>query len=466
MEQHHHIQDIEAGIDAPIPVSKQTKRNRILAGCAGIMLVIASIVMLNISNTQTQGVGQYRNWSADAIVQGGAITEKELLEKYDTNASGVQNIFQHYGISRSDLTSKMEHGVVYQDGTVKVNGKTVATAAYSVSRTPFNDKHGNKPRTITTSNGTTLYEGPNMSIFVRPVDAFIIYRNGVFHRAIISSCLNPVVAVPEKPEPQPEPATFACTNLVADKINRTRYRFTASATAQNTEIVSYTFTFNDGSKPETTGNVVEHTFTPGKHTIKVAANARVNGVLESRSSKDCEVVITVAEEPKAPIATCDRLTARAIIEAERTYEYTLDYTAESGAVLTKVVYAFGDGTTKEFAPNNAKTVTHQFAQPGTFTTITTLHFNVTVDGKTSQQRAECTTTIVVPKPDNCPLPGKEDLPKNSPECVEPPIETPPELPQTGLSEWLAGGIGLAALAAALYYYNMSQKNLKEKMLKK
>lgn len=454
---------------------KQNKKKKLLISIASL-LVIGVLVVIDLSNTQIQGVGTYRNYSADAIVQGGAITEKELLQKYDQNASGIQSIYNHYGITRSDLTgqtSDIRHGVVYQDGTIKVDGKTVATGAYSVSRKAFYDHAGNAPRTVKI-NGTTLYEGPNMSIFVKSVDAFVYFRNGQFYKAAISSCANPVMGNPTekptpKPEPKPEPklAVFKCTGLTADRINRTLYRFTAGATAQNAEITSYTFNFNDGSTPQPiTSKVAEHTFKPGTYKVKVTIAVKADGTTKTDTNSDCEKTITIAEAPKTPVAACDRLTTKPIQGKDNTYAYTLIYTAEPGAKLTKAIYNFGDGSSKTFKASDATNVEHQYAGPGTYKTTTTLYFDVTEEGKTSEKSATCTATIAVPKPENCPLPGKEDLPKNSPDCVEPLVETPPELPQTGLGEWFAGGAGLAALAAAGYYWNTSRKNLAKTMLKK
>ena len=77
--------------------------------------------------------------------------------------------------------------------------------------------------------------------------------------------------------------------------------------------------------------------------------------------------------------------------------------------------------------------------------------------------------------EKCPIPGKEHLPVDSPDCVEPPceipgkehlpkdspecVETPPELPKTGLDMMIGGGIGLGSLTAAGYYYASSRRNL-------
>jgi PKD repeat protein len=460
----HYIEHSDAVLD-PTP-SKQSSRKK-LAGLVSFILVVGALVAINLSNTQTQGVSTYRNYSADAIIQGGAITEAELIQKYDQNASGVQSIFNHYGITRSDLTGKtsqIKHGTVYQDGRVVVDGKTVGTAAYSVSRKPFYDSKGNAPKTVTI-NGTTFYEGPNMSIFLQAVDAYVFFRDGQFYRAVLSSCSNPIVAKPvEVKKPQP---VYSCDLLEREKINRTRFKFTATATAKNASVAHYVFDFGDGKSTTQVSSVAEHTYTqPGTYTVKVKVNISVDGKREYVTSRNCEVTVKVEEAPKVPVARCDGLTSRPIQGKDRTYAYTLRYTAENGANLESITYNFGDGTSETFSKENGVDVEHQYATPGAYTVTTTLAFKVTEAGTTTDKSESCTTSIVIPKPDNCPLPGKEDLPKNSPECVEPPVETPPELPQTGLGEWFAGAAGLATVAAAAYYWNMSRKHLIKTMLKK
>ena len=65
----------------------------------------------------------------------------------------------------------------------------------------------------------------------------------------------------------------------------------------------------------------------------------------------------------------------------------------------------------------------------------------------------------------CTVEGKEDLPKDSPLCVETPPETPEtpvtpsELPTTGPAETLLSVIGLGALIASASYYVVSRRAL-------
>ena len=114
-------------------------------------------------------------------------------------------------------------------------------------------------------------------------------------------------------------------------------------------------------------------------------------------------------EKPAPVYSCDSLDATKI--SRNKYRFTTDATAENGAKIVAYNYDFGDGNTAKAGA----TTTHTFAEPGTYTV--SVKVSVKVDGKTITAPGKCKTTVTVEK-ENCPIPGKEDLPKDSPECKE------------------------------------------------
>jgi hypothetical protein len=95
----------------------------------------------------------------------------------------------------------------------------------------------------------------------------------------------------------------------------------------------------------------------------------------------------------------------------------------------------------------------------------------TLDGST-QARVYFQAKVSCPTPetpkDNCPVPGKEHLPKDSPECkTTPPVtppetpktpETPSELPATGAADVIAKLAGVVALTGASVYYVASRRS--------
>lgn len=110
-----------------------------------------------------------------------------------------------------------------------------------------------------------------------------------------------------------------------------------------------------------------------------------------------------------PVYSCDSLAAKKLARDE--YEFTTSATAKNGASIAGYTYNFGDGTTAQAGA----TTKHTFAKPGTYTV--SVKVSVSVKGKTVTAPGSCTTTVTV-APENCPIPGKEQYPKDSPECKE------------------------------------------------
>lgn len=112
---------------------------------------------------------------------------------------------------------------------------------------------------------------------------------------------------------------------------------------------------------------------------------------------------------KKPVYSCDGLNAVSLSRTK--YEFTTDATAKDGASVASYNYTFGDGHTAKAG----KTTTHTYAKPGTYTV--SVKVSVTVHGKTLTAPGDCQTTITV-APENCPIKGKENYPKDSPECKD------------------------------------------------
>lgn len=137
------------------------------------------------------------------------------------------------------------------------------------------------------------------------------------------------------------------------------------------------------------------------------------------------------EEAKKPV--CDALEVTVLGDrADRKIRATVRYSA-NGATLNSVTYNFGDNSTPLVTTNT--TVEHTYAADGTFTVTASLRFNGVEGVVTSES---CTKKVAFVPKDKCPIPGKEHLPADSPECKVTPVT--PELPKTGA----AGLVGLFA----------------------
>ncbi len=113
--------------------------------------------------------------------------------------------------------------------------------------------------------------------------------------------------------------------------------------------------------------------------------------------------------PPAPVYSCDKLVATKITREE--YSFTTSATAKNGALIKGYSYNFGDGTSQ---PGGA-TVKHTYTKAGTYRVTSTV--SVAVGGKVVAVTGNCVVTITV-TPEMCPIPGKTQYPKESPECKE------------------------------------------------
>ena len=273
----------------------------------GILVAAATLVGYSFSQGDNANAAS-RECGDNAIIRCGAMTASELKSDYAKNERGLKKIFSHYNIDASDISSSSaaKTGEVHPNGTVTVDGKVVATNAYTVGRSA--SLGGSK---IKIDDGLYVYQGANR--LKSTLSAFVFFnKDGSFKSAVIKVCGNPVKATPKT---KPKPPVYKCESLTKKAISRTEYEFTTSASATN------------------------------------------------------------------------------------------------GAKITGYTYTFGDGTTQD----GGATISHTYAKAGTYTA--SVKVKVSVDGKTVTAPGTCEVKITI-APENCPVPGKEHLPKDSPECKE------------------------------------------------
>lgn len=198
----------------------------------------------------------------------------------------------------------------------------------------------------------------------------------------------------------PKPV-YACTQLTPVKVSRTDVNYTAAATATNgATIVSYTFTFGDGTNKVVTtaanSTTTPHAYTaPGTYNANVSVQVMVNGAVQTVTAPACNASFTVTA---APAAECSNVT---LIQAAnpRNVTATATYVTANGATLTTNSFNWGDGTTNAgtVGANNTITNNHSYATDGNKTVVVTLTFTTT-DGNTltSTCQAQLTATTATP----------------------------------------------------------------------
>lgn len=251
---------------------------------------------------------------------------------------------------------------------------------------------------------------------------------------------------------------YTCDALSAQKVGDNKYRFTVAYTARNGAILkNIAYNFGDNSVVNTTQTSVDHTYAgPGTYNSKAVLTFTVNGQDKVVEGPNCAKTITI-DEPNVPVYTCDALTITKL--ADLKYRFVVTYTAENGAVLKNVAYNFGDNSA--VVNTIETTVEHTYAVAGEYNASAVLTFTVNGEDKVVASNNCKATTDKPPVVPMCPYPGKEHLPKDSPECKpDVPPETPPEtpvtpetpvsIPDTGAGQVI--GMFLSTVAAGMIAY--------------
>lgn len=139
-----------------------------------------------------------------AIIRCGAFSVGGLREK--ASQGDVPRVFNAFGIQQSELNGFVD-GIVWRDGRVTVDGKTVATGAMTAGR-----NFGGTP-----IPGTNAGKYPTSKFVTEGQTAFVKMVNGKFEFAVIKACGNPVTATP-KVTPPPEPKDIRVCELATKKI--------------------------------------------------------------------------------------------------------------------------------------------------------------------------------------------------------------------------------------------------------
>lgn len=433
----------------------------LVGGLFALALAVSGGILLSLSSSAEAAACR-----SNDIIDCGVANKDDFLAKFNQNSSGdLPGVYASYlaGFNAQTVASSAVEGTSHKDGTIRVNGKVVATGARSIGRNPQSGS------TAISLNGKTYHESSNATVFQSDaLPTLVVMKGEQFLYAIIKGCGNP-----EKGNPTGHPPSGTCDMLEHKKISRNEFQFNAKASvAGGGKIVKYIFTTDDGQMKEvassaTTASANFSFASEGKHVVKLSVVVDLGGELKTVTAPACE---TEVEVEAAPVFECVQLAASIITQGERKYRFTLTYRAAGGASLQTVDFDFGDGQSqKGVQPSSETTVTaeHEYAKKGEYTTVATLHFNI----NNKVQDKKCQVKLTVPEkpcednpntPECNPCPSNPSLPKDSPACSTPPTS----LPATGTAELIGGSLGLGSLTAAGYYFRSSRRHLIRSILKK
>lgn len=396
--------------------------------CVAAVLVAVGVGVYLDKKAEVQAAGG--DCSANSIIQCGIGSYRDLTAKYDQNAHGdLRAIMDHYWIKRApEQGTRVVEGVANNRGEVVADGRVVASNAASIGRQAIAHSHriviAGKSYYQTTHVGGRAFKPGTTQL----PTLVVLDQQGNFKYAVIKACGNPIYATPvpppapkqpptpepkQPPVPQPKPkkqSLVRCDALGVEQIDRTKFRFSVGYTAENATIKQVTFTIKDAN-----GTVLQthsssnKTFVytqdkAGTYTVEATIKAMVDGKEVVETSTNCKKEFTVAEEDKMTV--CELATKN----------------------LNKVV------TKKEFEADSKLPAAQR---------------------KYSANRADCETAPVTPKKEMCTVPGKEHLPKDSPDCQD--VVASDKLPTTGPIDLLGAAIGLTSISVAAYYYAVSRR---------
>ncbi len=201
-------------------------------------------------------------------------------------------------------------------------------------------------------------------------------------------------------------------------------------------------------------------FEPCQIRVRNIAYEKSDQVPEIQDDADVVITRENCEQPVTPVYRCDSI-QKQFLEA-RKYRFTTKVTAENGATIKQYRYVVtGNNNYKvEQISNQANgTFDHNFPGPGDYVVAVTADFNV--NGQVQSDTGElCKTSINFPKEeDKCPLPGKQHLPKNSPECKDTPVVTTTgtKLPNTGPGDVVGMFVATTVAATLAHKFILSKR---------
>jgi hypothetical protein len=258
------------------------------------ILAIASPVLANSPGQLTGGSNTYlvknltqKGEYASSISTACGDELQYSIRLHNAAFGGLTNIQVSANLVNSKMTATPAEGASQgTTGSVSVSLPTSGSIAYQSGTTVLYDSNGNAIKTL--PDGITTV-GVNIGDIAGSTTKFVNFKAKV-------AC----------PPVTPPKVEFACKALDVNKVSRTRFDFTAHASASNATVQSYVFTAKDAN-----GNVVDtETVTtsalsagytlnqdkPGKYTVSVVVKTDHGDAAVDH----CVQTVTVEEEETPP----------------------------------------------------------------------------------------------------------------------------------------------------------------------
>ena len=381
-----------------------------------------------------------KDCTANSIITCGEQTPSDFVNAVKTGQNGkhtdLTNVYSNFGLVPGlydQFVATAEDGTAYQNGTIVVNGQTVATDAWSIGRTKFSYT---TPYPI---DGKTYYKAKDTQVLLQNLPVMVMFNSkGQVLFAVMKACGNPVTGTPVTPQ-------YSCKLLNMSSVSGqpNTYQFTTNASASdNAKVVRVVYDFGDGSNTVSVNSLstpVTHTYTkPGNWTARVTVYVSLPGnQTVTVTSANCQKTISIA----SPYQSCASLNVAYLNEDQRKVQFTVTTNQGNGATLKNATFNFGDQSpliTVDPASPNTVVVNYTYANNGTynFEATATVNFN-TMTGLQSV---------------SCVAPVSFTVPPVTPPPTPTPAPTPPSTPVKQLVNTGPGNvIGLFAGASVVGY---------------
>jgi len=374
-------------------------------------LFAVSTLMLGMVAFHKVSADYVEDCKSNSIIKCGEPTPSAFISQVRANNDkqghdDIQAVYSDFGLVPSDYSKFVSYarmGTAYQDGTIKVDGQTVATDAWSIGRQHFSYA---SPIALA---GHTYYKASDQQVLLQNLSVMVLFNSkGVMQFAVMNACGNPVSGTKVVPK-------YSCDLLQKSSVQGepNTYLFSTKASASdNAQVVKVVYTFGDGTSDTETSltKQVKHTYTqPGNYTAKVTVYVSLPGKQTvTVTSANCQTQIYVP----TPYQNCVELDPATIDEQKHQYQFTVSTSQGNGSVLESADYDFGDGNTVQgIKPATDTTVVepHTYAQAGSYTITALAHFNTPF----GEQTVSCSTQLNI-KPKMCAI--NPSIPADSPEC--------------------------------------------------
>lgn len=235
---------------------RHTKTKGLLA-----LVLTASALLLVVAGLHKSGASFVQDCKSNSIIVCGVPTSDAFISDVRGDSDGhgnhdLQGVYQDFGLVPSDydqFVTSARPGMAFQNGTIVVDGQTVATDAWSIGRTRFSYT------TPITIGGHTYYKAHDTQVLLQNLPVMVMFNGkGQMQFAVMNACGNPVTGQKVTPK-------FSCDLLQATPVSgqNNTFDFTTKATAtNNAKLVSVTYTFGDGTSTTETdlSTPVRHTY--------------------------------------------------------------------------------------------------------------------------------------------------------------------------------------------------------------